>query len=220
MGKNLKFLANIFTMIEPGEIEKLSTYIGIKPFGVLVDRSEELDRLAKEARRYRKLPFSEKLKKVKQLCINMMENAYEGMHTHPDEKRKNLMERIVMEEHPLSFALKHRAGCCRYQGALFFVLGFEAELGDVHLLQSAHVEGGTHTVFNDVYKDRELYRINIFTESLKDKKFDYSRVNPGVYEEIDFFWPGLWFYSYRKVNRKMVIFKTLDTHLWPPYVKL
>ncbi len=203
--------------LKPRRIEKLSTYIGIEPFDVLVDESEELNELVEKAQRCRNLPFSEKLKSIKQLCIDAMENAYEGMFTCLDVERKRLMESIVMEKHPLSFALKHKAGCCRYQGVLFFILGFEAELGDVHLLQSAYVTGNLHTVFNDVYKDGKLYRVNVFTESLKDKKFDYSMINPGVYNNLDIFWPDLWFYSYRRIGERMVILKTLDTHLWPPY---
>ena len=31
---------------------------------------------------------------------------------------------IVFQHHPLSYALEQKAGCCRYQGALFFVLGY------------------------------------------------------------------------------------------------
>ncbi len=200
--------------IKPREIRELEAYLGIKPFGVLVDKSKELDRLVDKAKKYKNLPFEEKLKKIKFLTVNAMENAYEGMFSHPDPRRREVMRDIVYYEHPLSYALKERAGCCRYQGVLFFILGFVSELGVKHFLRSAHVGGDIHTVFNDVYDERgKLYRINIFTESLKDKRYDYSNLNPNLYNEIDSFWPGLLFYSYHKRDKKIVLIESLDAHL-------
>ena len=199
--------------MKPREIRELDTYLEIKPFGVLIDESEELKSLASRARDFKTLQFTDKLNKVKDLVLSNMENAYEGMYTHPDPRMREIMQGIVYEEHPLSYALAHKAGCCRYQGVLFFVLGFESELGIKHLLQSATVTENLHTVFNDVFDDNgNLHRVNIFTESLKDKRYDYSNANPKIYDNIDIFWPGLLFYSYQKRGEKTVILESLDAH--------
>jgi len=200
--------------MEPRRVRELYSYDNLRLFEVLIDESEELKLLVERAKESKNLPFNDKLEKIKSLALQSMENAYEGMFTHPDWKRRDIMERIVLEEHPLSHVLQYKAGCCRYQGVLFFVLGFESELGSKHLLQSARVTESLHSVFNDVYDDNGiLYRVNVFTESLKNKSYDYSAKNPRVYECIDTYLPGVLFYSYRKRDGKMVILEGLDTHV-------
>jgi len=198
--------------MKPKYVRKLDTYMRVEPFGVLIDESNELKLLVDKARKLRTLPFRDKLNGTKELALASMENAYEGMFTHPDLQRRKLMESMVLGKHSLGEALKNRAGCCRYQGVLFFVLGYESDLGSRHLLQSADVNGRLHTVFNDVHDDGNHHRVNIFTESLKDKKYDYSRINPRVYENVDTFWPGLLFYSYQRRGNELVILESQDAH--------
>lgn len=194
-------------------IRELNSYIGLIPFGVLIDDSSELKRLVESARKVRSLSFEKRLQNVKGLALESMENAYEGIESHPDMERRNVLQSIVYESHPLSYALKQRAGCCRYQGVLFFILGFESNLGSRHILQSAQVSGSLHTVFNDVFDDAgKLYRVNIFTESLKNKSNDYSTINPRIYDCIDTHMSGVLFYSYYRRGKDLVIVEGLDTH--------
>lgn len=215
------------------------SYVGIKPFTVLVDASPQLESLVSQARELRSLPFDEKLQKTKQLTHQGIPiNAYEQMIVLGDKAdglegvkvidsngkidnseyelaRKNSakFEGIVFEEHPLSHALQERAGCCRYQGALFFVLGYEAGLGDRHFIQSAPVNKRANTVFNEIIENEAIHKISIFTESLRDKSHDYSLQNPLIFEQAHETLPGYNFYSYHRTPSGLVIVSENARHV-------
>src|SRR3989344_3261726 len=124
------------------------TYIGIEPFTVVLDDTPQLARLVHRARALRETPQDRRLSSVKDLVHEAFPvNAYEIWKAQNSEEGR----RLVVKKHPLSEALVKGMACCRYQGALFFVLGLEAELGDRHFLQSARVRQGLNTVFNEVY---------------------------------------------------------------------
>ena len=200
-----------------------NTYIGIEPFGVLIDESPELIRLSEQARDLKELPLEEKLKAVKKIALNSMVNAYEQMQRNPDEKKREFYGNVVMSQHPLSYALQNQAGCCRYQGALFFVLGYETDLADSHFIQQAPVnpellhKGRLRSVFNDIVADGKIQHVSIFKDSLEDKSLDYSIKNPRVFESaIGFPWPAdnpcpkvdNWknsHYSYHRTPSRLVI---------------
>lgn len=179
----------------------LDSYIGIRPWTVLVDDSVQLQQLAEQARVLRNSSFPEKLAAVKQLTLGSMGNAYEGMVKSSGTEHERF-RRIVFEEHPLSVALAEQSGCCRYQGALFFALAYEADLGDHHFLDAGPVNSRANTVFNRIWEQREgefdEYIVSIFTESLQDKSLDYARTNPRVYEEAFNVRSGALFYSYHR----------------------
>ncbi len=163
------------------------SYIGIEPFGVLIDDSPELKDLVLQARELKAKPFDEKLQGLKGISLGAMVNAYEESKINSDESEKEKHRKMVFERHPLSAALQGSSGCCRYQGALFFALGYEAGLGDTHFLQQAPVHPdniirGLRSVFNDVVNCGELYHVSIFKESLRNPDFDYSRQNPRVFD--------------------------------------
>ena len=149
-------------------MEIYKSYIGIKPFGVLIDESSELEKLVLEAKKLRELPFEDKLKTLKELAVNSMVNAYEQWKTTSDKAQKKFYKNIVTQTHTLSEALQKKAGCCRYQGALFFALGYEAELGDIHFIQQAPVDpinleyGELRSVFNDVLYNKKMHHVSIF----------------------------------------------------------
>ncbi len=218
-------------------MQTIDDYIGIKPFTVLVDDSPQLRQLAEDARKLRKLPFFEKLDGVKELALGSMVNAYEQMIT---ERRKAMELRgvtiigangkvnnqeyetareqherftsIVFQTHPLSYALEQKAGCCRYQGALFFVLGYEADLGDAHFVQASPVNDNINTVFNEVVSGGQLHKISIFTSSLHDKSLDYSIQNPRVLEQAFEELRGFTFYSYHRTPSGLVIVANPNRH--------
>ncbi len=216
----------------------LNNYIGIEPFTVNIDESAELKELAQKARQLRNMPFAEKLQSVKALALTAMVNAYEqmmvlgkeeeqlswitviGPNGKPDNSRYQKAKAehakyldIVVQQHPLSHTLKQRAGCCRYQGALFFVLGYEAELGDKQFIQAAPVNRDLSSVFNDVIHNGQLQHVSIFTESLKDKSFDYSRQNPRVFEQAFESIPGYNFYSYHRTPQGLLIVSNPNEHI-------
>ncbi len=164
------------------------TYIGIEPFGVLIDESDELNALVEKARELRDKPFYEKLENAKAIALESMVNAYEESIRNPDESKREFHKGVVFSQHPLSYALQNHAGCCRYQGALFFVLGYESDLGDKHFIQQAPVDpkeiqyGRLRSVFNDVMDGNQINHVSIFKESLTDQSLDYSKSNPRVFE--------------------------------------
>ena len=196
--------------IPPEKIIK--NLIGKTAFTVEIDESPELEQLINEARKLRLLPFEEKLTAVKKLCVDAMENAYEGI-SDPDQTKSANCRNIVYSKHPLSKALKEKQGCCRYQGALFFILAFEADLGDAHFLQAAPVKHGMNTVFNELVHNEKRQIISIFNESLKDKSMDYSSVNPNVYQQAYMHLLGHTFYSYRRTDDGLVMVANLNEHL-------
>jgi len=220
----------------------LDTYIGIEPFTVKVDDSPQLRELAQKARELRKLPFTERLSAVKKLTVDAMVNAYEQMivfgqkaneleivaRTGEDGKANNSKyltkyleaktqyERfrdIVVREHPLSYALEKNAGCCRYQGALFFVLSYEADLGDKHFIQAAPVNSRVNSVFNELVIGGKSQVVSIFTESLRDKSLDYSRQNPKIFEQAIKEVPGLNMYSYHRTPSGLIIVENPIRHI-------
>jgi hypothetical protein len=216
----------------------LDTYIGIEPFTVKVDDSSQLQKLARQARELGTLPFPERLSAVKKLTLDAMVNAYEQMIVFgqkADElegvtticedgkvdnseyetarKQHEKFRDIVFQGHPLSYALEQGAGCCRYQGALFFVLGYEADLGDQHFVQAAPVNSRANTVFNEVVHNGEHHKVSIFTESLNDKSLDYSRQNPRIFEQAFESRQGYNFYSYHRMPSGLVIVENPNQHV-------
>lgn len=216
----------------------LETYIGIEPFTVKVDDSAQLRDLTARARGFRDLPFEEKLREVKRLANDAMVNASEQMvvwgrkenelklitslPTQREQHARELREvsalhakyqGIVMTSHPLSHALEQQAGCCRYQGALFFVLGYEAGLGDRHFIQAVPVNERVNSVFNQVYDGETMHTVSIFLESLVDKGLDYSRPNPKVFEQAFRNLQGYNFYSYHRGSNGLVLVENPDKHI-------
>jgi len=192
--------------------EDLSPYIGASAFTVLIDDSPELRELTEKARELRELPFEQKLAAVKGLALGAMSNAYESMVADPDESVRECNKGIVFLKHPLSVALKQKSGCCRYQGALFFVLAFEAQLGDRHYLHAARVFPGMNTVFNEVVNGDKKQIVSIFKESLDDKSLDYSMENPSVYRSAFKTLPGYTFHSYHRTPSGYVLVSNPDEH--------
>ncbi len=216
----------------------IDTYIGIKPFTVVVDDSPQLRELTSKAKELKYLPFSEKLADVKGLALDAMMNAYEQMivwerkvselegmtiidgngnvdnteYKTASEQHEKFKD-IVFQGHPLSYALEQKAGCCRYQGALFFVLAYEANLGDQHFLQASPVNSRVNTVFNEVIHNGEHHKISIFTESLEDKSLDYSRENPKIFEQVFKQIPGYNFYSYYRRPSGLVMVENPNQHV-------
>jgi hypothetical protein len=214
----------------------LDSYIGIEPFMVKVDDSPKLQELAEKARQLRPLSFTEKINGVKNLTIDAMVNAYEQMVIW-DEKQKILrranrvhgnyestlkhnqakshyekFRKIIFEQHPLSYALMEKSGCCRYQGALFFVLSYEAQLGDKHFIHAAPVNREVNTVFNELLHNGKTDRISIFTSTLKDKSLDYSIQNPNILEQAFEEIPGINMYSYHRMPSGLVIVENPSRH--------
>ena len=219
-------------------MKTLDTCLGIEPFTVLVDDSPQLRALAEKARGLREWPFPEKLEAVQRLALDAMVNAYEQMivwgrktaelkgvtGNNPDGKsvvaeyehakeQQTRFQNIVFQKHPLSYALEQKAGCCRYQGALFFVLGYEADLGDHHFVHAAPVNSRANTVFNEVVQDGQPYTVSIFTDSLKDKALDYSQQNPRIFEQAFERFPGENCYSYHRTPRGLVLVENPERHV-------
>jgi hypothetical protein len=206
-------------------MKTLDSYIGIEPFTVLVDDSKELNELASQAKKLKNLPFPEKMNKVKNLALDAIEiNAYEQWtvwqkkaNESTGTERENSLNKsgyffdIVSNQHPLGYALEKKAGCCRYQGALFFVLGYEAGLGEKHFIQTAPV-GQMYSVFNEVFENGKKHTVSIFKESLKDKSLDYSVQNPKIFEQATDI-PGFNFYSYHKKESGIVLVENLGKHI-------
>lgn len=208
-------------------MKTLDTYFGIEPFTVLVDDSPQLQTSVQQAQATRSLPFAEKLNAVKDLTIGAMINAYEAMlvwgkaareatttNAYNGAKQKQEQyQNLVFQKHPLSTALTQQAGCCRYQGALFFVLSYEADLGDQHFIHAAPVNERVNTVFNEVVDGDRSHTVSIFTESLKDKTFDYSRQNPKIFEQAFRSMAGRNFYSYHRTAAGLVLVENRDQHV-------
>ncbi|MFA5797221.1 MAG: hypothetical protein WC916_04255 [Candidatus Woesearchaeota archaeon] len=215
----------------------IDNYIGTR-IKVLVDDSTQLRQLVEEAKKLRTVPFQEKLDCVKKLTLSAMNNAYEQMIVwgekadgledvkvigtngeidNSEYKTAKTQEAkftdIVFQEHPLSYALEQEAGCCRYQGALFFVLSYEADLGDKHFIQVAPVNKKFNTVFNEVVYGKEHHKISIFTESLKDKSLDYSKQNPDILEQTITTRFGYSFFSYHRTPTGLVIVENSIEHI-------
>ena len=215
----------------------IDNYIGIEPFTVLVDDSLKLRQLVSKAKELKGLPFQEKLEGVKRLSLDSMVNAYEQMIVwgrnadglkgvatigsdgkvdnskyQTARKQHERFRDIVFQGHPLSFALEQEAGCCRYQGALFFVLGYESGLGDQHFVQAAPINSRANTVFNEVVHDGQHHKVSIFTDSLKDNSLDYSRQNPRILEQAFETFSGLNFYSYHRTPSGLVIVENPNQH--------
>lgn len=192
--------------------EDLRPYIGANAFTVLIDDSPELRELTEKARALRELPFIEKLIASMELALGAMSNAYEAMVAAPDEEERERGKGLVLQKHPLSVALKQKSGCCRYQGALFFILSYEAQLGDHHFLHAARVLPGMNTVFNEVVNDGKSLIVSIFKESLEDKSLDYSMQNPAVYRSAFKTLPGYTFYSYHRTPSGFALVANPDRH--------
>ena len=208
-------------------MKTFDSYLEIEPFTVLVDDSPQLQTLVQQAQAARSLPLREKLRAVKDLTLGAMVNAYEQMIVLGEAARKATTadayneakqkreehQNLVFQKHPLSHALQQNAGCCRYQGALFFVLGYEADLGDHHFIHAAPINTRANTVFNEVVERDTSHKVSIFTESLQDKALDYSRQNPKIFEQAFTSRPGYNFYSYHRTPAGLVLVENLDRHV-------
>lgn len=155
------------------------SYFGLAPYGVLIDESDTLKSLANVARTYRPLPFEEKFTKIQHLAKEAMKNAWEGQAQGDAECKK-----IVFNPQSLGYALEKRLGCCRYQSTLFFILAFEAELGDDHYLQSSPLGTNVRTCFNEiiVHERRERRIVSLFLDTLEDIRYDYTQGRPDIFE--------------------------------------
>jgi len=159
-----------------------------------------------------------------------MVNAYEESKTNSDPEEAERHRKMVFESHALSQALQGRSGCCRYQGALFFALAYEADLGDRHFIQQAPVHPdnimrGLRSVFNDIVHEGELQHVSIFKDSLRNPEFDYSKQNPQVFDSaIGFSRPEgnpspridpwkMIHYSYHRTNGGLVICSEQSRHV-------
>jgi len=203
----------------PGQAKVVQTYIGQEAFSVPIDDSEVLQKLIEQARAVRGLCFAEKLKALKQIAVNGMENAIEGLGASGTKARQ--CEDVVFNKHPLSYALDKKLGCCRYQGALFFILAYEAQLGDRHYLQVSKVNRRANSVFNDVVAPGgTLHHVSIFKESLKDKSLDYSVANPRVFAEPYNSYFGSNHLSYHRADdENLIIISSTDWHTSPEDLK-
>jgi hypothetical protein len=214
-------------------MEKHESYLGIKPFGVLIDDSPELAGLVRQARKLKSESFDNRLLGVKQLALDAMVNAYEESKINPDPEEAERHRKTVFESHTLSEALQGKSGCCRYQGALFFALAYEADLGDIHFIQQAPVHPdnilrGLRSVFNDIVHEGELRHVSIFKDSLRNPEFDYSRQNPQVFDSaIGFSRPEnnssprtdpwkMTHYSYHRTDSGLVICSEQSRHVESP----
>ncbi|MBS0650612.1 MAG: hypothetical protein JSR93_05575 [Verrucomicrobia bacterium] len=169
------------------------SFMGQTPYDVLIDESEELTSLLRQAESYQELPFAEKLTKVQELAVNAMRNAWEGSLSTGENSA--LARSIVFEKNPLSKALKEKWGCCRYQSTLFLLLGEKAKLGTKHLLQSVKLDR-MNTCFNDLTDpEGHVHHISIFALSLSDQKYNYSK-DPSIFERPNVYLPGEAFLGY------------------------
>jgi hypothetical protein len=204
------------------------SYIGMEIFTVPIDDSPQLQQLVRQARELRGLPFEEKLDAVKHLTLDAAVNAYEQMVVWNERTRRpgNSIEEattarqewqkykdIVFQKHPLSYGLEQEAMCCRYQGALFFILGYEADLGDQHYVQCAPVNGGMNTVFNELVHEGKVHKISIFTESLHNKSLDYTIQNPDIFNQAFERLPGYAFFSYHRTPKGLVLVGNPHEHV-------
>ncbi len=188
---------------------RLESYYEINAFTVRIDHSERLNTLIAEARALRPLSHHEKIEQLKKITGNSLRNAYELMvlGSVPDEQALGID--LVRRTHPLSYALEKGAGSCRYQGALFFVLGYEAELGDEHHLQVAFVNGEQcpNSVFNEVVHLGQRKSISLCAETLQRQELDFTRHNPFALRHPYTKIPGMTFYSYQKTGPDYEIFE-------------
>ena len=201
-------------------MNKLETYIGIEPFNVLVDDSPRLRELVERARLLKCFEQNCRLRLVKKVTRDAMLNAWEEMKNF--DRNRDISDRaqeryeksrdIVINLHPLSYALENRAGCCRYQSALFFVLSYEADLGDQHFIQSAPVNARLNTVFNEVVIRKTSHFVSIFKESLKNKSLDYLVENPHLFEQPLEYLSDCMFYSYHRTDHGLVLVGQLHLH--------
>ena len=180
--------------------------------GVQIDDSPELRGLVAEASKMKELPFDEKLEAVRKLAKDAMENAWEGYcKSDSNSSRKEFYKRIIFETHPLSEALQRKAGCCRYQAALFLVLSAAANLGDAHYLQSAPISRKISTCFNDVVEKGRVHHVSIFCDSLKDPKLNYSP-DGDLFATPHFLKIGSTFLSYKTENDEIVPQSKINHH--------
>lgn len=216
----------------------LDTYIGITPFTVKIDDSPQLQKLAEQARDLRDLPFPDRLTAVKKLALDAMVNALEQMKVYGKQKddlkavttqnassqvdnsqyrhAKSEEERfldIIVGGHPLGYALEQKAGACIHQSALFFVLAYEADLGDQHFIQAVPLSPGTNTAFNELVYGDQTYFVSIFIESLQGDSLNYLIRNPDIFAEKLESVPGFNMYSYHRRPSGLVIAENPTRHI-------
>lgn len=185
------------------------SYIGLSLYGVKIDESEALTNLVEQAKKLRKLPFTEKIEAVRKLAQDAMQNAYEGMCDSTNPKSEKCKE-IVLKPHTLKEALTEKLGCCRYQASLLFILGFAAELGDAHFLQSAYVGESVRTCFNEIIdlSSNKRVVVSIFLDTLKNPKYDYTKGMNVFSKAVDMMPES--FHSYHRVEKDPTSFNFVD----------
>lgn len=180
--------------------------IGEDMFTVNIDESDELMGLVVKARSLRDLSFEEKFVLVNKLTVDALPvNAVE-MARGGDKVAENL----VYSTHPLSDALKSRLGCCRYDGALFFILGREANLGKSHFMFTQRMTSRLFTVYNVLFdENNNRHLVSIYNQTLSSNvkdKFGYPEPKQATAED---FAPEKDYYAYFSTPEgKPVIIKT------------
>lgn len=150
---------------------QVTTFLGSNPYNTLIDSSKELSELVQVAESYQPLPFEEKLKLIRELSAQAMQNAMLLMCDRTNSEDGKKSEELMMQPHPLGDALRSKIGCCRYQGILFFLLSEAGKLGSKHYIQSAPINPYVNSVFNEVYNGDQKVIVSIFNDSLPiDKK--------------------------------------------------
>jgi hypothetical protein len=183
--------------------EEVQTIVGERMFTVDVDNSPALEKLINEAKDLRHLPFNEKLSRVqaltiKALPVNSVESACNG-----DKKARSL----VYETHPLSDALEVSSGCCRYQGALFFILGREAELGNSHYMFTQRMGSRMFTVYNVVFDETgNRHLVSIYNQTLSPEAKQTLGYPEPTQTQPDDFAAGQQYYAYstQKTDKQLL----------------
>lgn len=182
--------------------------IGTTMFTVGMDDSPALRALTKTAHSLRDLPFAEKLAKIQEITIGALpENAVE-MAGNGNQAAQSL---VFDPTHPLSDALAAHSGCCRYQGALFFMLGREAQLGSQHYLLTQS-RGSMFTVYNVVYDNEgNRHLVSIYNQTLTpDGKEKHGYPEPTHTEPIDFAKGHPYFAYFQSGNEQVAIQTTVS----------
>jgi hypothetical protein len=167
---------------------EVPSFTGMSPFTVKIDETPELAQLISQAEQCQDLPFEEKLQKIQTIALHAMTNAYEYMKNPPvvnlDFDLLMKCTSLVEDKHSLGDALQAKAGCCRYQSTLFFLLGAAAKLGDKHYLQSTPIHSTLDTCFNDIFHKGKVYHVSIFSASVENKAYDYSaHLGPQIFDQ-------------------------------------
>ncbi|RMD66844.1 hypothetical protein D6817_03195, partial [Candidatus Pacearchaeota archaeon] len=177
----------------------LPSYFGLDVCGARVGASERFGELVVRARGLRGRGFEEKFDELREIVRGELANVYEESEwwgAKYDELRRNVFNRwrmrreieyakrqsekfdyLLSSNYSLREALEARAGCARAHALLFFVLGYEAELGERHFICARKNRSmGSRTrelwdAFNGVVWQGQTKLVNLAQESLMDKSF-------------------------------------------------